>query len=118
MRELKKLDALMAAVTDRSEIVEELRTKFPDWRAALDANPAVGRQLLRKLIAGQMITVRPHFENGSQCFEYTAVGTLDGLIHGAVGILTWELSEKLGLGGPETVGQTVGGASSWRSSRS
>src|SRR5947209_19518219 len=34
-------------------------------------------------------------------FEYIGLGALDDLLHGLVGVATWELSERLGLGGYE-----------------
>src|SRR3989442_15392254 len=34
-------------------------------------------------------------------FEYIGLGALDDLLHGLVGVATWELSERLGLGGFE-----------------
>jgi len=34
-------------------------------------------------------------------FEYIGLGALDDLLHGLVEVATWELSERLGLGGYE-----------------
>jgi len=96
-RELRKLETVAATVRDHHDVLASLRQQFADWRAVLSAAPTAARQLLRKLIVGP-IAIRPHFDGGSKCFEYAGVGALDGLLHGAVGVLTWNLSEKLGLG--------------------
>jgi NAD(P)-dependent dehydrogenase (short-subunit alcohol dehydrogenase family) len=74
----------------------------------LEATGAAGRQLLRKLIVGPIV-IRPHFDEETEAFEYCGVGAFDGLLHGLIGKSTWALSERLGLGGPDTALTTEGG---------
>src|SRR5262249_27351213 len=53
-----------------------------DWQGALEGNPAVARQLLKKLLVGP-IKVTPLEQRGS--FRYEAEGTFSRLLRGIIG---------------------------------
>ena len=102
--ELRRLDAVAEATANKGKLLAELQEQFGDWYELLSAAPAnvaVARQWLRKLLAGP-IYCHPHFDDEVRCWRYAGMGTLDGLIRGAVGRMTYKFAERWKIEPPET----------------
>jgi site-specific DNA recombinase len=78
---LAELEGIERDLRADAEAVERLRATWKDWEGALDADPVLARQLLRKVLAGP-IAVSPR-ERGH--WTYAGISRFDGLLHGAVG---------------------------------
>jgi hypothetical protein len=102
--ELRRLEAVAEATANKGKLLAELQEQFGDWYTFLSAAPAtvaVARQWLRKLLAGP-IYCYPHFDDEVRCWRYAGMGTLDGLIRGAVGRMTYKFAERWKIEPPET----------------
>jgi hypothetical protein len=77
---LAELDDEARAVREAASEVERLRSAWKNWGGALDAEPVLARQLLKRVISGT-IAVTPA-EGG---WGYQGHGDFDGLLAGAIG---------------------------------
>jgi site-specific DNA recombinase len=85
--ERDEIEARLAALDDAArdlqadaDTLEKLREKLPDWLSVLDDDPALARQVLKKLLA-RPIVVTP---DGDGYWRFEGESHLDGVLRGAV----------------------------------
>jgi site-specific DNA recombinase len=106
--ELRRLETAAEVTANKNRLLAELQKHFQHWYPLLTVSPqhvAAARQLLRKLLAGPVVCY-PHFDDENRCWRYVGMGTLDGLIHGGIGRMTWGFAEKWKFVPPDTCRET------------
>jgi DNA invertase Pin-like site-specific DNA recombinase len=79
-RRIAELEGIERDLRAESDAVERLRAVWRDWSGALDADPVLARQLLRKVLATP-IQVHPR---GRGQWTYAGFGCWDGLFLGRI----------------------------------
>jgi site-specific DNA recombinase len=77
---LSEIEGQERDLREQRDAVERLRAGWKDWAGALDADPVLTRQLLRKVLDGPL-RVRPMGRIG---WEYKGRGRYDGILFGSV----------------------------------
>ena len=77
---LAELESTERDLRAESDAVERLRAVWKDWAGALDADPVLARQLLRKVLVGPILVL----PKGRGAREFLGGSRFDALLHGAL----------------------------------
>jgi len=84
---LEHVDGLQkaAAAWDVSAYREKVLGLLGDWQGALEAAPQIARQILRKLLASDIVVTPKQDAYGGRWFEFRAEGTFRRIVYGVIG---------------------------------
>ena len=74
-----------AAAWDVSAYREQVLALLQDWQGALEAAPQIARQILRKLLASDIVVTPKQDAYGGRWFEFRAEGTFRRILYGVIG---------------------------------
>ncbi len=74
-----------AAAWDVSAYREKVMALLEDWQGALEAAPQIARQILRKLLASDIVVTPKQDAYGGRWFEFKAEGTFRRIVYGVIG---------------------------------
>jgi DNA invertase Pin-like site-specific DNA recombinase len=74
-----------AAAWDVSAYREQVLALLEDWQGALEAVPQIARQILRKLLASDIVVTPRQDAYGGRWFEFRAEGTFRRIVYGVIG---------------------------------
>ncbi len=77
---LAELESTERDLRAESDAVERLSAVWKDWAGALDADPVLARQLLRKVLVGPILVL----PKGRGAWEFLGGSRFDALLHGAL----------------------------------
>ena len=86
--QLEHLDGLAKLATLRpgEPLTGEIRTRLTSWAALIGRQPAVSRQILRKLLIGRL-TLTPRITAESRWYEFTGRASYNALLAGVVNLV-------------------------------
>jgi len=94
LAQLEHLDGLSrAAVTWGDDLRRELRRRLTDWQGLIGRQPAVARQIFRKLLVGRL-TMNPKITAEGRWYEITGQATYGPLVAGVVGLVPPGANER------------------------
>lgn len=84
---LEHLDGLtkVARTWDAAAMADKLRALFHDWTKLLGQEPALGRQVLKKLLVGRLV-LTPKVEGRERLYEFSGQASYGRLLAGLVGV--------------------------------
>jgi len=74
-----------AAAWDVSAYREKVLGLVGDWQGALEAAPQIARQILRKLLASDIVVTPKQDAYGGRWFDFKAEGTYRRIVYGVIG---------------------------------
>jgi DNA invertase Pin-like site-specific DNA recombinase len=84
---LEHADGLQKATAawDISGYREKVMALLEDWQGALEAAPQIARQILRKLLASDIVVTPRQDAYGGRWYEFRAEGTFRRIVYGVIG---------------------------------
>lgn len=91
-----ELESIERDLRADADAVERLRTTWKDWGGALDADPVLARQVLRKVLVGSILV----FPRGRGQWSFGGFSRFDGLLTGRIApaqtlVAKWDGRERI-----------------------